>query len=620
MSNYLAISGVTETLKKLLKNQMEGKGITVSSGPPDLEPKTKVKRVNLFLYKVVENAYLKNQEIPGEGYPAAYGHPPLSLVLYYLLTALPDIDQYNKDYDLAVHEILGDAMRVFHDYPILTDSMEIPPPPGRKLLYTSLQNQFEKIKITFEPLDTEELTKIWMGLNSAYRLSVGYAVSVVQIESKKPRRLARPVKTRRLHMLQLRRARISDIMVIPCGSVTEMPPATARIGDTLIINGTNFLGVSTKLIIGDTEFDVIPKSNSLIEFVIPDAPKLQPGALAAGVRVTTSTEVVKGGYHDHGVVESSENVVTSNQVALMLVPKISIINPTSGDHTEILTINGKRLYRGDLKSFVLIGDISIEVKRLSVTNLEAARAGLEAGIQTAHSSASFTGTRVARIGNQLFILPGIVGETIIFEASGTDPALSELGLGSTTQLQGVLSSDLSCFTGVTNDPAKILITIGGEGPHEVDVLGSPTDLETARAALEDGIRGAHTSTTFTTAQVIRVGNSLFVLPGNAGDTITFAPSGGDPALNELGLDISIQVQGVLSGDLSGFTRLTNDPARIGVTIGGEGPHEVLIKYPTATSIQVPLSVLEGAEKKLYPVRVRVNGAESLEDDKTFELT
>lgn len=620
MSSYSAIRGVTETLKSLLDNQMEMNGIAVSSAPPDLEPNAKAKRVNLFLYKVVENAYLKNQEIPGEGNPAAYGHPPLSLVLYYLLTAFPDIDTYNKDYDLSVHEILADAMRVFHDYPILTDSMEIPPGSGTKLLHTSLQNQFEQVKIVLAPLDTEELSKIWMGLTNPYRLSVGYTVSVVQIESQKPKRIARPVKMRRLHAILLRRPKISDIMVTPCGSVTEMPPATARIGDTLIINGSNFWGISTQLIIGDTEFDVIPQSNSQIEFVIPDAPKLQPGVLATGVRATIPTEVVKGGYHDRGVLESGENVTTSNQVALMLGPKISITNPSSGDYTEILTINGKRLYKESLKSYVLIGDISLEVDRLSVTNLEAARAGLEAGIQTAHSSASFAGAQVARIGNQLFILPGIVGETITFAASGGDPASGELRLGSTTQRQGVLSSDLSCFTGVTNDPAEILITIGGEGPHEVNLIGNPTDLETARAALENGIRGSHTSTTFTNTQVIIVGTSLLILPGNAGDTIIFTPSGGDPALNELGLDSSVQVQGVLSGDLSGFTGLTNDPARIGVTTGGDGPHEAIIKYPTSTSIQVPLSVLEGVEKKIYPIRIRVNGAESLEDDKTFELT
>ena len=366
MSNYSAIRAVTETLKSLLDNQMEMNGITVSSGPPDLEPDTKEKRVNLYLYKVVENAYLKNQEIPGEGYPAAYGHPPLSLVLCYLMTAFPDMDKYNKDYDLTVHEILADAMRVLHDYPILTDSMEIPPGSGIKLLHTSLQNQFEKVKITLEPLDTEELTKIWMGLTNPYRLSAGYAVSVVQIESQKPRRIARPVKTRRLHTLQLRRPQINDLVVEPPlpppPPPPEMPPATARIGDTLTIHGVNFVGVSQQLIIGDGKFSVTPTSDSVIEFVIPNDPKLQPGAMAVSVHVTRATEVIKGGFHDRGELEIGENVVTSNQVPLMLAPQITNTNPASGDSDTILTLEGMRLYKEDFKSYVLVGDIAIEVR------------------------------------------------------------------------------------------------------------------------------------------------------------------------------------------------------------------------------------------------------------------
>jgi hypothetical protein len=269
MSTYKAIRGVTETLRSLLNSQIDTKGVTVSTGPPDLEPKSqKKKRVNLFLYKIAENAYLENQEIPGEGYPAAYGHPPLSLVLYYLVTAYPDVDEDNKDYDLSVHEILADAMRVLHDYPILTDSMEIPPGSGTKLLHTSLQNQFEKVKITLEPLDTEELTKIWMGLTNPYRLSVGYAVSVVQIESQKPRRMARPVKLRRLHLMQLRRPQIYDLLVTPPGANIEMPPSTARIGDTLTLYGVNFRGVSVRLVIGDVRFSVTPISDSMVKFVI----------------------------------------------------------------------------------------------------------------------------------------------------------------------------------------------------------------------------------------------------------------------------------------------------------------------------------------------------------------
>lgn len=369
MSSYLAIRGVTETLRSLLDKMMDTE-VTISAGPPDLKPESdqNEKRISLYLYKVVENPYLKNQEIPGEGHPAAYGHPPLSLVLYYLLTAFPPaIDTYNEDYDLEAHEILGHAMQVFHDYPVLTDSMEVPPGSGTKLLHSSLLNQFEKVKITLEPLNTEELTKIWMGLNTAYRLSVGYMVSVVQIESQKPRRIARPVKTRQVHLMQLRRPQIEDISTRDTANlITVMPPATARIGDELTIKGVNFLGLSTQVILGNVKIPVTPDTESLIKLTIPDNSDLQPGALTIGVTVEIATEAVKGGYYDCGETASDKNFVTSNQMALMLLPKITSTNGTA----TTLTVKGERLFKEGLKTFVLVGDVAIEVKKPGATATE----------------------------------------------------------------------------------------------------------------------------------------------------------------------------------------------------------------------------------------------------------
>ena len=370
MSTYLAIRGVAETLRRLLKNEMENK-VTISFGPPDLRSDTGNPgkgRIILYLYKIVENPFLNNQEIPGQGHPAHYGQPPLSLVLYYLLTPFSDSEKYNDDYDLDAHKILGDAMRIFHDYPILTDSMECPPGSGQLLLHSSLQNQFEKVKITLDTLDTEELTKIWMGLNNPYRLSVGYTISVVQIEGKKPRRLAIPTKTRKIHLTPFHRPQIEKFYVTTADSIVEMPPATARIGDKIILQGNNFSGLSTQVLIGEEKIDVIPKSDRLIEFDILDDSKLQPGPTSIGIYVETPTEIVQGGYTDKGENKIDKNILTSNQMPLMLVPKITGINPTSGNQNVTLTINGERLFKKGFKCFVLVGDFVFEVENSGSTD------------------------------------------------------------------------------------------------------------------------------------------------------------------------------------------------------------------------------------------------------------
>ena len=365
MSDYLAINGVSEALRSLLVSEME-ETVTISFSPPDLKPGASEpgQRINLFLYKIEENVHLRNQEIPGDGHPGSYGNPPLSIALHFMMTAFPDADDYSSTYDFEAHKMLADAMRVLNDYPIITDSMV--DSHGAPILQPSQQNQFEKIKITLEHLDMEELTKIWLSLSTPYRLSVGYSVSVIQIESKRPRKLARPVKTRHLHLLQLRRPQIYDLQVTPPVSETidEMPPVTARIGDTLAIHGANFLGISTQVIIGDARIDVTPVSDSLIEFEIPDDLLLQPGPTTVGVNVTMATEIVKGGYDSLGEIDTGENIVTSNQAALMLAPKITGISPANGDYNTILTITGERLYKEGLKSYILVGDVAIMVEKI----------------------------------------------------------------------------------------------------------------------------------------------------------------------------------------------------------------------------------------------------------------
>lgn len=95
MSNHLAIGGVSLTLKALLEDRMEfgapalpaNQKVTLTISAPDVTHQgINGPRLNVFLYHISENGYLKNQEIPGHGHPGDYGHPPLSLELYYLIT------------------------------------------------------------------------------------------------------------------------------------------------------------------------------------------------------------------------------------------------------------------------------------------------------------------------------------------------------------------------------------------------------------------------------------------------------------------------------------------------------------------------------------------------------
>ena len=387
MSDFRAIAGVSRTLKTLLRDRME-ETVNVTIAPPDV-PVSGVSgtRLNLYLYQVSENGSLKNQEILGQGHPGAYGHPPLSLDLHYLITAYSG-SETAADADLQAQLILGDAMRVLHDFPIVTEGLKITnQAPGQvetTILDPSLVGEFERIKITLHPATLEDFSKLWTALPQAnFRRSVAYQVSVVQIESQRLRRLAMPVKTRRIHITTLRRPEISTVYRTPVSS--DEPPGDLRVklGQNITIEGMNFIGTRTWVRLEGLEpIRVTPVSNEKIQINIPDEEypagadqpsppqipaelRLWPGPQRVEVRTEQATEVVEGGL-DQGKVVTDEKILRSNQGVFMLVPEISLDappSPPSDTSAGILTVNGKRLFRQDLKSFVLVGDVAIEVRR-----------------------------------------------------------------------------------------------------------------------------------------------------------------------------------------------------------------------------------------------------------------
>src|SRR4029450_5533196 len=207
MSGYKAIGAVSAPLRTLLRDRMEDqKPVTIA--PLGVNVTDVIgKRVNLFLYQVGENAFLKNQEIPGHGHPSAYGSPPLSLDLRYLVSVLDptEAEDVTETAELEAQEILGDVMRVLHEHAMLNDGMRTQRiTPRAPILDSLLLNQLERVKIYLEPVELERLTDLWTSLSTSYRLSVAYQVCVVQIESRVLRPAPLPVLRRQAFARTLR--------------------------------------------------------------------------------------------------------------------------------------------------------------------------------------------------------------------------------------------------------------------------------------------------------------------------------------------------------------------------------------------------------------------------------
>jgi hypothetical protein len=179
------IGTVSKNLKERLKeNIWKGKSIDfkVTFLPP--EQSFKGKGINLFLYQVKENPFLKNADWKAKSdNPKKLSPPPLSLSLFYIITPYDESNTGGQDGqdNPNEHDLLSEAMRVFYENPVIvTEAFN--------------QHQSQQIEIIHNPLGLEELGKIWNAFNKPFKLSVAYEVSVVQIESLKTEERAKPVK------------------------------------------------------------------------------------------------------------------------------------------------------------------------------------------------------------------------------------------------------------------------------------------------------------------------------------------------------------------------------------------------------------------------------------------
>jgi Pvc16 N-terminal domain len=156
------IGDVTQTLMDLLT------GLDVTLDSPATLPtggEADFKKLNLFLYQVLENPFAKNQPwlSPSTG---VQEYPPLAINLHYLLTP------YAKDM-ISAHQVLSHAMGILYDNAIVSGPQ----------LSGALSTVVDQLAVVLCPMTLEELTRIWNALQSPYRLSVCYEVRIALVRS-----------------------------------------------------------------------------------------------------------------------------------------------------------------------------------------------------------------------------------------------------------------------------------------------------------------------------------------------------------------------------------------------------------------------------------------------------
>jgi hypothetical protein len=340
VSNALAIAGVTAVLRDLLAdgiidNDLVGtldNTVTVSVLPPDrIAPSggAEVSQINLFLHQVTPNIGWRNEGLPSRDASGRLrlSNPPLALDLHYLLSV------YSSG-DLHAEILLGYAMQLLHETPVLTrraiqTALDPSPPVDapipsalRALADSGLQHQIEQIKITPEYLNIEEMSKLWTAINSHFRPTVAYLVSVVLIEANEPVSSPLPVLSRGKTIDNREQGVLVEPSLIPSVPMLEtVVPSegqpVARLDKTIDLTGHHLNGTGRMVLLTNDRFQIEKSITAmgtggaaLIQFSIPTG---QAADFPVGV-YQMSARVLRPG---------EDEPRETNRLAMTLAPEIT---------------------------------------------------------------------------------------------------------------------------------------------------------------------------------------------------------------------------------------------------------------------------------------------------------
>lgn len=239
MSNALAIAAVTATLRNLLQTAIQpvSPGAQVTVRPLDrARENVNLDSVNLFLYNTGPDAAWRNADLPGVN-PGEPAEPPLALTLSYLLTSYSEADD-----DTVSHRLLGAAMSALNQAPVLDPAAIRNALPGNDLYL-----QAERVKVTLDTLDIEEISKLWTAFQTNYRISASYSVSAVLILNPTGATAPLPVLSRG----QGDQGPVAPPSAAAPGVLRSVAPAdgqlSARLGGVIVLTGDELSGTSVSV-------------------------------------------------------------------------------------------------------------------------------------------------------------------------------------------------------------------------------------------------------------------------------------------------------------------------------------------------------------------------------------
>ena len=402
MSNALAIASVTRFLKDLLHDALVngnvssdlGEDVTVTALPPDRvlgnNGAGENTQLNIFLHQITPNAAWRNVDLPTRNHRGDRINTPLLAVnLHYLLTA------YGAE-ELHAEILLGYAMQLFHENPMMgrediRSALAIPPidPPGvdgsilpaafHSVAASELADQVEMIKITPETLTMDDMSKVWTALQTHYRTTVGYLVTVVLIESRAAKRTPLPVLTRGAPDLSTGRdagVAVQPNLLPPFPTLQGITPANeqiaARMGETVTLSGHHLGGDQITVRFSDM------RSHRVLDLAASGAPtdtrvdvQIPPDPPAGPVTPESpdNPENWQAGLYNIQLIIASGGRPPreSNELPMQLAPTIAAVNAAAAGPVITFTVTARPPVRDTQRISLIVGDRELPAQPLAAS-------------------------------------------------------------------------------------------------------------------------------------------------------------------------------------------------------------------------------------------------------------
>jgi hypothetical protein len=361
MSDYLAIGGVSATLRSLLTTALTSGGpstllgssaTAITSLSPDLikTGTDEQPQLNIFMYYASINPSLRNLDLPSlNAQGGRISNPPLPLNLHYLITAYG-----GNQFDPEI--LLGWAMQVFHDTPVVPratiqaalTALGTTGTENQLISASTLPNQVEHIRITPEALTTEEIYRLWAAFQTSYRPTTSYQVSVVVIQDTQSFASNLPVQRRTVVAVP------SQIPVI-----NSISPTNATAGQMITLSGSNFLGSSpaNTLVAFDSNSGIAPNvvQGNFLKVTLPAT--LQARTHIVRVQITTT---FPGSSTPHPGFSSAPAL-------FQLIPVIQGTSPFTATTGKPFTVTVSPAVGSSQQAVLYIGDNAIPIDERPAT-------------------------------------------------------------------------------------------------------------------------------------------------------------------------------------------------------------------------------------------------------------